>query len=500
MRRVACIALPEIRVEIARDGDKEHASTLAVVVARTGGAVKSERDILGNTRLDVVSREARAAGIHPGQTVAMARAKHADLRMRVVAEEAVRGALARVAEVALAFGPVVGFDGANDVVWVDVGGCAHLHGGEEKLLQRLQARVRDLGHVCRVAMADGPRIASAVARFAVRPEGPPSRVAPGQGARVMRELPIDALELDDDVTGWLLDLGLKRCGDLQKLPRRSLGLRLGVRAHDVMQLLDGDDRAPLGAWRPPEVLEERIELEWGAESMDALAFVVKTSCDRLAARLCGRAMAASRLELVLALDRALCGDVESPKNVLDIILPAPLTSAADLRAVVRARLERHTLAAPVLVVILRATELAAVQGRTLALLEPEPKADRVLPRLVAELSATLGAARVGVLSLVDDWSPDARTRLIPYGTSLPSPRHPLTTSAAEPTRLVTPRRVPHGALSEVRLLARYEAAEWWKRAPSQRNVVSAWLGSSGEGALGWLELHEEEGVLRGWFD
>ena len=45
-------------------------------------------------------------------------------------------------------------------------------------------------------------------------------------------------------------------------------------------------------------------------SIEALAFVLKTLCDRLAARLQGRAMAASRLELVLRLDRALCEGAE----------------------------------------------------------------------------------------------------------------------------------------------------------------------------------------------
>src|SRR5580698_6091574 len=128
MRRVVCIALPEIRVELARE--RESSGPLAVVIARRGGAVKTEREVLGNTRLDVVSREARAAGIRAGQTVAAARAKHSELRVRVVAEDAVEGALARVAEVAMAFGPAAGFDVTADVVWVEVGGCAHLQGGE----------------------------------------------------------------------------------------------------------------------------------------------------------------------------------------------------------------------------------------------------------------------------------------------------------------------------------------------------------------------------------
>jgi protein ImuB len=525
MRRVACIALPEIRVEIARqkenqnrqdakDARKEEieqdhsssllaslaswrSSPLAVVVARPGGAVKTERDVLGNTRIDVVSAEARAAGIRAGQTVAAARAKHAELRVRVVAEDAVQEQLALLAEVALGFGPATSFDVAQDVVWIEVGGCAHLHGGEEALARALGARVKQLGHACRVAVADGPRIAAAVARFA-RGDAP-IVVPPGQGAAAMRALPVAALALEPDVAAWLVDLGLPACGDLQKLPRRSLGTRLGARAHDVMQLLDGQDPAPLSVWRPPEVPVERVELEWGATSVEALAFVLKTLCDRLAAKLQGRAMAAARLELVLKLDRALC-EGRPHEATLDAVLPAPLARAADLLAVVRTRLERCELYAPVLAVTLRAPELAVAPSRTGSLLTPEPKADRALPRLVAELGAELGLARVGVLALVDTWSPDERTRLVPSGAAQAPPWRSMVTSSIEPTRLAVPSRVAREELSGVLPLARVEAVEWWRRPARRRDLAAAWVGPAKGGALAWVELGDDGAIVRGWID
>jgi hypothetical protein len=261
--------------------------------------------------------------------------------------------------------------------------------------------------------------------------------------------------------------------------------------------------------------------------------VLKTLCDRLAARLHGRAMAAARLELVLSLDRALCkedastaspqpGQNEGPAHVstLVIVLPVPLARAADLLAVVRARLDNHLLAAPVLVATLRAPELARAPGRALDMLDPEPRATLALPRLVAELAAELGAARVGVLALVDTWSPDERTRLVPYGASLPSPRYAIT-SALEPSRLVQPSRVALEELVDVVPLARFEATEWWRRGPRRRDVVAAWVGSGGArtpegrpggvnhtartpegrpGGVAWVELGEDDAVIRGWVD
>jgi protein ImuB len=522
VRRVACIALPQIRIEIARE-DPAHAASsapLAVVIARPGGSVKTARDVLGNTRLDVVSREARALGVRVGQTVAAARAKCTGLHVRVLAESTVGTALSRVAEVALAFGPSAAFDVVRDVVWLEIGGCSHLHGGEHELARILDERVRVSGHVCRVAISDGPRIASAVARL-TQPQSKEDRaplvVSAGQGAAAIRELSVEALDLAGDTVVWLRDLGLRTCGDLQRLPKRSLGTRLGARTKDVMQLLNGEDAAPLDAWRPPEVPEERVELEWGASSVEALGFVVRALCDRLALRLEGRAMAASRIGLVLALDRALLGEGDLPVSAFELALPVPVVRAADLFAVVRTRLEHLDLPAPVLAVTLRALELSSSKSRPLDFFAPEPRAARVLGPLVAELVAELGLTSVGTLALVDTWSPDERTRLAPYLTaseltaseltasrltasrltasrldatrtvataSFPLSIPPATTPAVEPSRLVHPLRRSLDSFEDRWLLARFEAVEWWRRGLQRRDFCAAWDGAS----LAWIEL------------
>jgi protein ImuB len=516
MRRVAAVFLGKLRVEIV--GEKE-SLPLAVVVSRPGGAVQTERDVLGNTRIDVASAEARAFGVRSGQTVSAARAKCAHLRVKVVGSQAVHAALVRIAESLLAFGPAVSFDAVKDMIWVEVGGCAHLHGGEEALAQAVRARVGEQGHACSVAIANGPRIAAAVARYWTRKMV--SVVPEGEGARAMRVLPVAALGFEDDVMGWLSGLGLRTCGDLQKLPRRALGTRLGARAHDVMQLLDGEDRAPLEAHRPAEVPEEQVDLEWGAPTIESLVFVLTTLCERLSARLEGRAMGAGRVELVLGLDRALvsgtrhAGKDGPPVSRVEVVLPAPIRGAKELFAVVRVRLDRHSIAAPVLSVTLRAHDLAPMTGMTRDLLSPEPKAERMLMPLVAELSAELGPERVGTLSLVDTWVPDERSVLSSRfltprfagakrsggGSGAAPPHTPqrervLVTSGLEPTRLVPPARVPRDSIEEVEILARVEGVAWWRRDVQRRDLAAGWL----EGALAWLQVGVEDIQLRGWVD
>src|SRR6187397_1607661 len=146
--RICAVSLPELRIELVRAEMEERESPplgavgarepsslpLAVVVA---SPPMTEAKLLGNTRLSVVSREARALGVHPGHTIAQARARAGDLAVRVVRPDAVRDVLARLAEIGLAFGATVSFGTADsdalgstalgDVVWIDVTGCAHLH-------------------------------------------------------------------------------------------------------------------------------------------------------------------------------------------------------------------------------------------------------------------------------------------------------------------------------------------------------------------------------------
>src|SRR5271154_6964011 len=117
-------------------------------------------------------------------------------------EQKRRSSLMSVAEAALAFGPVVAFDVVQNLVWLETGGCAHLHGGEECLATTLRDAFGAWGLRCRVAIADGPRLAAAVARFADA-AGPHREglflISTERGAEAIRGLPIEALSLGGDI-------------------------------------------------------------------------------------------------------------------------------------------------------------------------------------------------------------------------------------------------------------------------------------------------------------
>ncbi|MFO0741874.1 MAG: DNA polymerase Y family protein [Labilithrix sp.] len=554
--RVCAVSLPELRIELVRSSmpSEEQERPLAVVVAEPP---LTERELLGNTRLSVVSREARALGVQPGHTIAQARARASDLLVRVARPEAVKDVLARIAEVGLAFGATVAYAAAGDVksrsagdlVWIDITGCAHLHArsttseglldGEGVLATRLTGAITSLGHVCFVAVADGPRIAamlsSTIAESAANawtkakktprargslPIFEPLVVPTGGNASAIAPLPIGALPLAPDDVRWLTKVGVRTIEDLRGLPRDGLATRLGPRAREVIALAHGDDRAPLNAYVPPEIPEEEATLEYGIEGTQALTFVAKTLTDRLAARLQGRAVAASRVELDLRLDTAVLAESGAGAGLITVglDLPAPLSNASDVLAALRPKLERLALPAPVLSAKLRAPVLVHQRAAALSLFEPQPRAERALPRLVGELVSDLGPESVSILTVGDSWALEGRSKLVPFGSAeakaaaslslakSPKKRRKMLASVPEPTRLLAePMRVAREDARIVRHLARLEAVEWWKQPPREGghtrkpvDYVQAWT----DDGSAFVEIDRTTGAMkvRGWFD
>jgi hypothetical protein len=583
--RICAVSLPELRIELVREeGAERSTKPLAVVVAP---APMTEAKLLGNTRLSVVSREARALGIHPGHTIAQARARagsDSDLAVRVVRPDAVRDVLARIAEVGLAFGATVSFgmDGDvpkksktkgkskdpdpnegdfiappsafGDVVWIDVTGCAHLHApraatsifdGETVLASRLAGVIASLGHTCSVAIADGPRVAAmlakagadAAARVRSRrwvqsgraSEGllnEPIVVRPGENAQAIAPLSVSSLPLSAEDARWLAKIGVRTIGEMRSLPRAGLGVRLGACARDVLSLIDGEDRAPLASYVPPEIPEEEAELEYGIEGTQALTFVAKTLTDRLAARLQGRAVAAARVELELHLDAAMLREVSVKasntneevlafravsREIVALDLPSPLSNASDLLAALRPKIERLVLGAPVLAAKLRAPVLVQKRNAALSLFEPQPKAERALPRLVAELVSDLGSEAVSSLVLGDSWVPEERSLFTTFGsandtTKKEKKKRRLLASVPEPTRLLAePRVIPREGVRITRHLSRVSHVDWWKVTPTSSpaqtrgfDYVQAWT----DDGSAWIEIERATGTmrLRGWFD
>lgn len=144
-------------------------------------------------------------------------------------------ALHRLAAWCLRYSPFVSVDG-EDGLLIDASGCAHLFGGEEAMLARIEKDFAKAGFTARTGMAETPGAAHALARFGTRERT--RRIAPpGRLRESLEPLPVEALRLDEKTVLLLRRLGLERIGALYALPRRALARRFRSKAAGEAVLL-----------------------------------------------------------------------------------------------------------------------------------------------------------------------------------------------------------------------------------------------------------------------
>lgn len=194
---------------------------------------------------------AQALGIHRGMAATHARAMVSDLDFRPAEPEADAAMLDRLALQAIRRWSPVAAVTPDDGIWIDLTGCAHLHGGEGRFCQRLVAFCRRIGFTARVGVADTPGAAHALARFG---RGDPIQVAPPGGTvKALDPLPIAALRLTPAALTAARKFGFERISDLLPVARGPLARRLGLPA--ITRL----DQA-LGAVAEPITPREDVEV------------------------------------------------------------------------------------------------------------------------------------------------------------------------------------------------------------------------------------------------
>ena len=122
----------------------------------------------GGPRLVALNRAAEESGLVAGELLSNARSKVRDLQSRAADPAADAAALRRLALWCLRYTPLVApWDEENgaDGLFLDITGCAHLFGGEAGLLADLAGRLRRFGLRPRLAIADTPGAAWAIARY-----------------------------------------------------------------------------------------------------------------------------------------------------------------------------------------------------------------------------------------------------------------------------------------------------------------------------------------------
>ena len=179
----------------------------------------------GGARIVSLNRAARQGGLVEGELLSNARSKVLDLQSRDADPAADAAALRKLALWCLRYTPIVApWDEASgaDGLFLDITGCAHLFGGEMRLLADLERRLRAFGLYPRTAIAG-----TAGASWAMARHGPADGgiAASGEEARTLQVLPLAALRLSVETQALMRRLGFKRIGELIDQPRAPFAAR-----------------------------------------------------------------------------------------------------------------------------------------------------------------------------------------------------------------------------------------------------------------------------------
>ena len=435
--------------------------------------------------IHAVTDSAAARGARPGMRLTDARALDPKLLAEPADPAGDAALLKRLARWAGRWSPVVEVDG-EDGLRLDIGGVAHLFGGESGLIADMEARFAGLGLTSRVAVAPTAGAAWALARFSKKaltlpPAGESDSARAERGEDLfdlLSPLPVAALRLDARSVQILERLGLKTIGQLAAIPRKSLQRRFRE-ADNPLHALDralGRKAEPLTAAPhepPPRALarlaEPATHPEAGCQALDRLV-------PELARQLEERKLGARRLHLAgYRVDGSVAG--------IGVATAIPSRDPAHLK---RLLIDKAATFDPEFgfdAFALTASwceSLGAAQDN----LVDEPDGQIEVAKLVDRLSVKLGAERVRrpqpvashVPERANGWRPAlAEIDAIDMPDAPPRPSHLLDRPEAIAVVYATPEGLPRRFVWRrlVHDIARVEgperiAPEWWRERSTAR--------------------------------
>jgi protein ImuB len=285
-RRLLSLALPHLAAEAARKrlGRGLAAATPVATLVMVRGAA----------RLAALCPRAIALGLREGMALADARALRPELIAFEVAAGENAARLAAIADWCRRWTPLAAVDSecGAPAVTLDVGGAAHLFGGEEKLAREVETAFRAQGFSARACVAASPQAARALARFTALALAPQGRAF----ERLADSLPLAALELDAETLDAMRQAGFRRVGDVRLRPRAPLAARFGPHVLTRLDGLFGLTLSPISPRfeTPPYLVERRFAEPLTQE--DAIQATLARLCEDLCAMLTRHGEGARRLD------------------------------------------------------------------------------------------------------------------------------------------------------------------------------------------------------------
>ena len=542
-RRILSLWFPRLAAErLLRAERGRREGPLAIVADR------------GNMQVIVsLSAAAETEGLTRGQPLRDAQAMCPGLVTRPANPAAEAAFLAALRRWAGKFSPWVAEEAPAALV-IDLTGCAHLFGGEQALLDQVEADCADLGLTVHSGIADTLGAAWALARYAGQPVplarsgdaidqeawatrsragkrrhwvkgGPaprvetpgarPARIAPaGQTRTALSGLPVAALRLPPEAVTDLTRLGIRRISDLSGQPRAGLARRFG---RQLVQRLDqamGVEPEPVSPAKPTPRFAVRISLPdpIGLES-DIVA-----ALDRLLPALGDRLRAAGQGARRIRLD---CHRADQATERVEVGLARPSWDPDRIRPLLLLRIGGIDAGFGIDRLRLEAVETEPVhdrqhRGHLDAAADGAARLARnsALDDLLGRIGARIGLEAITRLHPADSHVPEKSAKVVPAAWSEPAEDWPAP-PAPRPLLLWRPEPVTAEAGPNLPLAFRWRrrefrtvagagperlAPEWWLDDPDWRSGVrDYWRVVTETGDALWLYYAHGGAMSGGWF-
>ena len=360
--------------------------------------------VLEQERVLAISPAARAAGVRPGMRRGgvLMLMPEARLHERHPAREA--EALQAVAMSMLQYTPQVA-QAEEATLLLDIGASLRLFGGIRRLCARVRENLRALGFTACISCAPTARGAWLLAR---RNAGRAVRM--DSLTRRLDRLPVVLLPPARAYASWFEGIGCERLDELRRLPRPGLQRRCGRALLDLVDAAYGLSPELFDWVAPPEHFQARLELFDRIDQADLLLAGAHHLVLQLTGWLCARQLAVERIRLLLEHER---GRVARPPTALEIALAEPTWRDEHLVRLLKERLGKLELEAPVIGLALEAQQMRAMAPPSESLF-PEPggtEEDRL--RMIELLVARLGADNVLQAVPLADYRPEVANVWVP---------------------------------------------------------------------------------------
>jgi protein ImuB len=435
---------------------------------------------------DVIERRERiidcnpaalSGGIKPGMPVTAALGILDDLQIVERDRAAEQRALRRLAAWCYQYSSQVCIPGDRPGLFLEAGASQRLFGCPADLGARMERQLVRLGYHAVTGSAPTPEAA-----WLAAPEG---LHIPGGGVirRQLGPLPLERLYLDPPRIAAMERMGFRQLRDLLRLPRKALTRRFGPALPDYLDRLLGVRADPRALFQLPETFGSRLELPAEIHASQALQFPLRRLLEELCGVLRGGDNAVQTLGITL-------GHEDADDSRLELNLQSPTQDPARLMTVLRERLERLRLPAPVRDINLHAPRLLKFSAGQHTLFRDTPaERQQDIEQLAERLQARLGRDAVAGLAGVEDHRPEYSWRI----RALDEPPH-CTALAHRPAWLLPqPRRC---AIENYEILAGPERIEsgWWDGRDCRRDYF---IVRDIHGSMLWA--YREYKPRRGWY-